>query len=95
MMTPSQRTQMLSELAALQAGDGSYDDTLPPSRHSTPTSPITIRIGYVTSAGGVRHDGIEILDCPPSVLTRVLQVADAMTPHAVMVDVVNGAVRVS
>jgi hypothetical protein len=92
-VTPAQRTQMLSEIAALQAGDGSYDDTLPSPAHHTSTAPVAVRIGYV-EGNIVRGDGIEIIGCPSATLTRVMQVAGAMT-GLVLVEVVNGAVRVS
>jgi hypothetical protein len=82
-MTTEQRHALLISIADRQAGitDG----------HGT--APVTIRIGYVSPSNTVRDDGIEILDCPPAILTMIMADTADCAP-SVFVDVTNGAVRI-
>ena len=78
-MTPAQRADLLSELAAIQHRD------MP----GNGTGPLTVQIGYVDQANMVRDDGIVILAAPHTVIAAVIKWAALVGNDLVSVSMVD------
>lgn len=57
----------------------------------TSVAPFTVQYGYVQEI--CKHDGVRILNCPQTVLKKVLEWADGQTPY-VGVSIHDGALFV-
>jgi hypothetical protein len=67
-MDNTRRGELLAEIARVQCGEG--------VNRSNGTSPVTVRIGYVTRNNMVMDDGVVIQDCPPAILGAIVNWVD-------------------
>ena len=68
-MDNARRTELLGEIANLQAGIDKYN--------SDGTAPITLKIGWSADWRNVDNNGILITDCPPAIVTAIGMWVDA------------------